>query len=42
MEKHCLLKLKECEYVIRLHETFRDEINVYLLMEYIEGGELWS
>ena len=42
MEKHCLNKLKDCEYVVQLHETFKDEINVYLLMEFVDGGELWS
>lgn len=42
MEKHCLLKLADCEYVIDLQETFKDDLNVYLLMEFADGGELWN
>jgi Serine/threonine protein kinase len=42
MEKHCLKVLEDSDYVIRLYETFKDELNVYFLMEYMEGGELWE
>lgn len=24
MEKHCLLKLKDCEHVVTLYKTFQD------------------
>lgn len=42
MEKHCLGKLIENPYVIRLYSTFQDDENLYMLMQYIEGGELWQ
>ncbi|CAD8131091.1 unnamed protein product [Paramecium sonneborni] len=42
MEKHCLGKLTENPYVIRLYSTFQDDENLYMLMQYIDGGELWQ
>ena len=30
------------QFLIQLHRTFRDEKNVYFLMETALGGELWS
>lgn len=38
MEKHCLNKLKDCPYVVRLYKTFQDEISLYFQMEYPERG----
>ena len=42
MEKYCLEKLKESPFVVDLFETFKDQFNVYLRFEAMEGGELWS
>ncbi|CAD8184296.1 unnamed protein product [Paramecium octaurelia] len=42
MEKHCLGKLADCPYVIKLYSTFQDAENLYMQMEYVEGGELWQ
>jgi serine/threonine protein kinase len=42
MEKHCLLKLKECPYVVQLYHTFQDELSLYFQMEYPSNGELWE
>lgn len=27
--------------VIKLHEVFEDEINIYFVLDYLEGGELY-
>ena len=42
MEKHCLQKLKDIPCVIKINATFQDEFNLYMLMEYVENGELWQ
>ena len=42
MERHCLTRLLENEYVVDLFGTFQDEINIYMLMEQLEGPELWE
>lgn len=42
MEKHCLTKLKDSEYVINFIDSFDNFLNVYLVMEYMPGGELWE
>ena len=42
MEKHCLGRLKGCDYVVQLHKTFQDEMNLYFLMECPQNGELWE
>jgi 3-phosphoinositide dependent protein kinase-1 len=42
MEKHCLNKLQECSYVVKLYKTFQDEFNLYFQMECPSKGELWE
>lgn len=42
MEKHCLIKMKDSEYVIDYIESFQNFLNLYLVMEYMPGGELWD
>jgi serine/threonine protein kinase len=42
MEKHCLARLLDCPWAVRLYSTFQDDLSFYLHMEYVEGGELWS
>ena len=42
IEKHCLTKLKDVESVVNIYETFQDDLNIYISMEYIEGKELWE
>lgn len=42
IEKHCLTKLKEIPSVVNIYETFQDDINIYISMEYIAGKELWE
>ncbi|CAK66678.1 unnamed protein product (macronuclear) [Paramecium tetraurelia] len=42
MEKHCLGKLTDNPYCIRLYSTFQDDENLYMLMQYVDGGELWQ
>jgi len=42
MEKHCLKKLEGNEYVIKLQDTFQDELNLYMVMELVPCGELWD
>ena len=42
MEKHALNRLKDLDSVIHLYECFKDESDLYYLMDYISCGELWS
>ena len=42
MEKHCLRKLSGNPYVIEMYETFQDDMNLYIKMEFVNNGELWN
>ena len=42
MEKDSLLKLYKEPGIIKLVTTFKDEMNLYFLMEFCYGGELWE
>jgi serine/threonine protein kinase len=42
MEKHVLTRLKEVEEVVRIYSTFQDNMNLYMVSEYVENGELWA
>lgn len=42
VEKHCLNKLKGVEEVVQIKETFQDFENLYLVMELLDGPELWD
>lgn len=42
MEKHALKTLEGSDYVIKLYDTFKDELNLYFVTEFVEGGELWE
>jgi len=39
-EKKVLMKLKNQPFSVHLVETLQDELNLYLLMEYLPGREL--
>ena len=41
-EKHCLTKLINSKYCVKLVTTFKDDFWLYFLLEYIDGGELWE
>ena len=42
MERHCLYKMKSCSWVVDIHSTFQDPINIYIQMELMKGPELWD
>ena len=42
VEKHCLNKTRNIESIVKLEKTFQDENNLYIVMELIEGKELWE
>jgi serine/threonine protein kinase len=35
-----VLKSSECPYIIKLHDVLKTQNNIYLIMEYCEGGDL--
>ena len=41
MEKHVMNKVPEHENIIKYYGSFKDEMFLYLLYEYVNGGELW-
>jgi serine/threonine protein kinase len=42
MEKHVLSLLKEEENIVNIHATFQDDKCLYMVMDYLPGGELWT
>jgi len=42
MEKHALMRLKDVEGVVKLHECFKDDTELYFLSERVRGGEVWE
>ncbi len=42
MEKHVMKKLPEHNNIIKCYGTYKDEMYLYLLYEYVNGGELWK
>ncbi|XP_056872661.1 cGMP-dependent protein kinase 2 [Takifugu flavidus] len=46
-EEHMLfekkvLKAIQCDFIVRLHATFKDTCYVYMIMEFCGGGEIWT
>jgi len=40
-EKNILLSLN-CPFIIQMHTSFVDDRNIYLMLEYCDGGELFQ
>ncbi|XP_060769919.1 cGMP-dependent protein kinase 1 [Neoarius graeffei] len=40
-EKRLLLDI-ECDFIVRLHGTFRDSRYIYMVMDFCSGGEIWT
>merc|ERR1712137_259337 len=41
-EKEILMIASECPFTVRMFKHFKDQKNLYLLSEYVQGGELFS
>ncbi len=42
MEKHVMNKISQHENIIDFHGCNKDEVFLYILYEYVNGGELWK
>jgi serine/threonine protein kinase len=42
MEKHVMNKITEHENIIKFYGSNKDEVHLYILYEYVNGGELWK
>jgi serine/threonine protein kinase len=41
-EKFLLKNLKKNRFIVNLHHTFQDSVNLYLQLEYLNGGNIYS
>lgn len=41
MEKHVMEKISEHKNIIKYYGSYKDEMCLYILYEYVNGGELW-
>lgn len=41
-ERNILYIMKDCPFITKIFTSFQDEDYVYIVMEYIQGGELFS
>jgi cGMP-dependent protein kinase len=41
-EKNLLLACADCPFILRLYQTFNRPNQIFMLTEYIQGGEMWS
>lgn len=41
-EKSLLFLCSSCPFILKLYQTFQSPGTLYMLMEFVQGGELWS
>ena len=41
-EKQVLTELRDQDFFLNMHHTFQDEGNIYFVVDYVPGGDIWS
>ena len=41
-EKNILLEMSKCKFLVHILDTFQDSVHLFMIQEYLSGGDLFS
>lgn len=41
-EKNILLAMSSCKFLVHILSTFQDSVHLFMIQEYLSGGDLFS